>query len=154
MQFVADPLMKLKVQASRFLPGPLYRHVTLRMHAAALASPHDAGAEVTWSTRDSRRLFLQNTSWQSYVARPRAALGSDYLDVLHRIEVPTLVLTPSYDTLVGEQAARQLRDGIPDTTEIVLDETGHMFRFTHPTRYASAIEGFLRSRARRASAAA
>jgi len=34
---VDSPLLRAKVGAARFLPGPLYRQVTLRFHAAALA---------------------------------------------------------------------------------------------------------------------
>jgi hypothetical protein len=34
-------------------------------------------------------------------------------------------------------------NGIPDAREIVLPETGHMFRYSHPETYASCIEDFL-----------
>jgi pimeloyl-ACP methyl ester carboxylesterase len=60
--------------------------------------------------------------------------------------VPTLILTPSYDTLIGEHAAQQMLEGIPGATEIVLQNTGHMFRFSHPVTYANAIKQFLQER--------
>lgn len=50
---------------------------------------------------------------------------------------------PSVDELIGPDAAEVMRSGIPDATEVVLDRTGHMFRFTHPETYATAIEAFL-----------
>ena len=59
------------------------------------------------------------------------------------IKVPTLIITPSYDKLVGEEAAKQMLDGIPDATEVVLENTGHMLRFSHPITYARAIEDFI-----------
>jgi pimeloyl-ACP methyl ester carboxylesterase len=46
---VTDPLMKLKIKMARFLPGPLYRVITLRFHAASLASPYDGEGDRPWS---------------------------------------------------------------------------------------------------------
>lgn len=148
--FAADPvstrLGRVKLRAARLLPGPLYRQMVLRMHAAALASPYDARAEQPLSRRDTRHLFLDNTPWRSYVGRVEAALTADYTDRLQDIDVPTLILTPEHDTLIGEDAATILRTGIPDAVEHVLPRTGHMFRFTHPVGYASRISEFLDSR--------
>ncbi len=93
-----------------------------------------------------RRLFLDNTPHASYRARTRAAFGADYRPLLAAVDVPTLILTPSHDQLIGPGAARVLREGIPDATEVVLPRTGHMFRFTHPQTYAAAVEGFLATR--------
>lgn len=75
--------------------------------------------------------------------RAAAAFAADYRARLGQIAAPTLILTPSHDTLIGAQAATVLREGIPDATEVVLPRTGHMFRFTHPVTYATAIRSFL-----------
>jgi pimeloyl-ACP methyl ester carboxylesterase len=148
--FAANPVTtvtgRMKIRAARFMPGPLYRQLVLRMHAAALASPFDRDAERPLSTTGTRQLFLDNTPWHSYVARADAALAADYTDRLRRIDVPTLILTPDHDTLIGEQAATELRTGIPDAVEHVLPATGHMFRFTHPHRYAAHAAEFLAAR--------
>jgi len=148
--FAANPVNtvigRAKIRAARFLPGPLYRHLVLRMHAAALASPFDRAAERPLSTRQTRQLFLKNTPRQSYVARAQAALAADYTDRLGRIDVPTLILTPEHDSLIGEDAATLLRTGIRDAVEHVLPSTGHMLRFTEPKRYASHIDEFLAAR--------
>ncbi len=145
--FAADPvtdrITRAKVAAARWLPGPLYRQLVLRFHAASLASPHDGDGQVPWTQADSRRLFLDHTPHATYVNRAQAAFAADYRDRLHHVEVPTLILTPSHDELIGEQAATILREGIPDATEIVLPDTGHMFRFSHPVTYAAAIRDFL-----------
>lgn len=143
---VDDPITKAKVRAARFLPGPLYRQLVLRFHAAALASPHDQDGQIAWTETDSRRLFLENTPHASYVARAKAAFSADYRDRLHQIEVPTLIITPSYDRLIGEDAARIMREGVPDATEVVLRGTGHMLRFSHPHDYAHTIRTFLADR--------
>jgi pimeloyl-ACP methyl ester carboxylesterase len=148
--FAANPVTtvigRVKIRAARFLPGPLYRHLVLRMHAAALASPFDRDAERPLSSRQTRRLFLDNTPWRSYVARADAALRADYTTQLTRIDVPTLILTPEHDVLIGEDAATVLRTGIPDAVEHVLPCTGHMLRFTHPRRYGAHIAEFLSAR--------
>jgi pimeloyl-ACP methyl ester carboxylesterase len=143
---VTNPLLKARIRAARFLPGVLYREITLRLHAASLASPHDADGEIPWSKAKSRALFLENTPYVSYVSRARAALAASYRDRLACVQVPTLIITPSHDTLIGEDAAQLMLDGIPDATEVTLDNTGHMFRFSHPTLYACAIRDFLSSR--------
>jgi pimeloyl-ACP methyl ester carboxylesterase len=140
---VDDPITKAKVASARFLPGPLYRQLVLRFHAASLASPHDAHGQVVWTKADSRRLFVDNTPHRSYVARAKAAFSADYRARLHRIDVPTLILTPSHDQLIGEDAARIMHEGIPDATEAVVTDTGHMFRFSHPHTYARVVRDFL-----------
>ena len=140
---VSSPLVKAKIAAARYLPGPLYRHLTLRFHAASLASPHDHEGQIPLRQEDFRRLFIDNTPWRDYTGRARAAFSADYRDQLHAIEVPTLVLTPSHDELIGADAASTMVRGIPDAREVVLDRTGHMFRFTHPHTYAAAIEAFI-----------
>ena len=153
--FVANPvdskLVRAKMAAARFLPGPLYRQLTLRFHAAALASPYDGEGDVPLGAADFRTLFIENTPWHSYVSRTKAAFSADYRSRLSNIEVPTLILTPGHDVLIGEAAAAVMVDGIPDATEVVLERTGHMFRFTHPVRYSEAIESFLADRIDRSS---
>lgn len=148
--FAANPvdsrLVRAKMAAARFLPGPLYRQLTLRFHAAALASPYDGEGDVALHAADFRSLFVANTPWRSYVTRAKAAFSVDYRTQLSRIDVPTLILTPGHDVLIGETAAAVMRHGIPDATEAVLDRTGHMFRFTHPGRYSQTIDDFLTAR--------
>lgn len=140
---VTDPITRAKLRLSRYLPGPLYRQMVLRFHAASLASPHDLDGQIPWTATDSRGLFLDHTPHAAYVNRARAAFSADYRDRLANIDVPTLILTPSHDQLIGEHAARVMLDGIDDATEVVLADTGHMFRFSHPVTYATAIRDFL-----------
>jgi pimeloyl-ACP methyl ester carboxylesterase len=145
---VTDPFTKLKLTAASFLSGELYRQVTLRFHVQALASPFDLTGQVPLSKEANREFFVRNTPRQSYLSRMKAAFSANYLDRLHRIQVPTLILTPSDERLIGENAARLMLRGIPDATEVILPNTGHMFRFTHPVTYAEAIREFLETRVR------
>jgi pimeloyl-ACP methyl ester carboxylesterase len=144
--FAANPLPHWKAiagRASRYAGGPLYRHGTLRIHARELASRFDITAEIPHSQDDYRRLFVENTPQASYTARVTSVISFDVRDQLAKINVPTLLITPADDQLVGEQAVRELRQGIPNARETVLPSTGHMFRFTHPTLYGQTILAFL-----------
>ena len=146
--FAANPLPKWKgvaAKLSRFATGALYRHGTLRFHASQLASQFDAAAEVPHTQNDYRHLFMQNTPRSSYTARVTSVTQFNLLNDLALVRVPTLVLTSADDRLVGARAARQLLDGIRQSSEIVLPKTGHMFRFTHPTLYSNTIRAFLDS---------
>jgi pimeloyl-ACP methyl ester carboxylesterase len=143
---ITNPFLKFRIKLARFLPGPLYREITLRFHAASLASPYDGEGQIPWSKKKSLDLFQRNTPHKSYVNRAKAAFSANYLDKLSLINVPTLIITPSYDRLIGKHAARQMLEGIPDAMEVVLERTGHMFRFSHPVTYAEAVEKFLKEK--------
>ncbi|MEU6187526.1 alpha/beta hydrolase [Nocardia sp. NPDC047038] len=140
---ISSPVLKAAMRVMGKMRGPLYRQVALRAHAHNLASPHDNEGQIPWSKSDSRQFFLENTPAASFGARAVAALNADYTAGLGRVQVPTLILTPSHDVLIGPEAATILREGIPDAREVVLDRTGHMFRFSHPRTYAQTVEKFL-----------
>jgi pimeloyl-ACP methyl ester carboxylesterase len=141
---VTSPVLRARILASRLMPGMLYEAVTLRFHAASLTSPYDLEGQLPWPAGRSRDLFMRNTPHRSYVARARAAFAADYRGALGRIEVPTLILTPEHDELIGPDAARVMLEGIPRAEEVVIPRTGHMFRFSHPETYAAEVAGFLR----------
>jgi pimeloyl-ACP methyl ester carboxylesterase len=140
---VSSPAWKTAMRAMGRLRGRAYRQLVLRAHAHRLSSPFDQDGQAPWTEADSRRLFLDNTPAASFGARVTAALNADYTDRLDRIDVPTLILSPAHDVLVGEHAAAVMREGIPGAREVTLERTGHMFRFSHPHTYARAIETFL-----------
>jgi pimeloyl-ACP methyl ester carboxylesterase len=144
--FAANPLPRWKgvaARASRYARGSLYRQGTLRIHARELASRFDHEAEVPHTQNDYRQLFIENTPPGSYTARVTSVISFDVRDQLAKIKVPTLLITPADDQLVGEQAARELCQGLTNAREVVLPDTGHMFRFTHPGLYGKIILDFL-----------
>ncbi|WP_232315561.1 alpha/beta fold hydrolase [Mycobacterium celatum] len=145
-RFAANPLPRWKNtagRASHYVRGPLYRAGTLRYHAHSLASKFDRDAEVPHTRNDYRQLFIENTPAASYSARVARVISFDVRDQLAKVNIPTLLITPEDDQLVGDQAARELRQGLPNAREVVLPETGHMFRFTHPSLYGRTILEFL-----------
>ncbi|HJQ05416.1 MAG TPA: alpha/beta hydrolase [Nocardioides sp.] len=144
--FAANPLPRWKAAAagaSRHLGEGLYRQLTLRFHAHELSSRFDTTAEVPHRQADYRQLFVENTPAASYAARVTSVVDFDVRDRLATMTTPTLLITPADDRLVGDEAARILREGLPNAREVVLPETGHMFRFTHPGLYGRTITDFL-----------
>ena len=145
--FAKNPLDSLLLKTlsalTPYFPGPFYRALTLRVHAAQLASSFDAGGEIPWSARKTREFFARETPHRAYVNRMRSIARADYVERLPCIDVPTLLLTPQEDRIIGKHAAGELLRGIRRSSEVVLAETGHMFRFSHPTLYARQVLRFL-----------
>ena len=144
--FAANPLPRWKgiaARASRFANGPLYLRGTLAFHAWQLASRFDATAEIPHTQGDYRRLFAKNTPRRSYTARVTSVINFDIRDRLNQVDVPTLLITPDDDKLVGEQAAADMLAGIRNAREVRLPKTGHMFRFTHPDLYGRTVTDFV-----------
>ncbi|MEV6008699.1 alpha/beta hydrolase [Streptomyces sp. NPDC051976] len=140
---ITQPVMKNALRLMGKMRGVLYRRVVLPLYVRQLASPYDAEGQIPWSVSDTHRLFLDNTPATSFDARITAVLNADYTHRLDRIKVPTLILTPSHEGLVSEDASRVMREGIPDAREVVIERAGHMFRFSHPETYGRAVLDFL-----------
>ena len=142
---ITSPVLKTLVSLAPFFPGPFYRHLTLRAHAANLQSRFDAEGEIPWSKDKSRRFFIRNTTHRAYVNRVRSIEKADYVAQLPRIRVPTLILTPEEDRLIGPDAVRIMLSGLANATEVVMPRTGHMFRFSHPNEYSTEVRRFVNS---------
>lgn len=140
---ITSPLLKTMAALVAFFPGPFYRQGTLSFHAAQLASSFDQEGEIPWSSGQSRALFIKETPHKAYVNRVRSIEKADYTALLKKIDVPTLILTPEEDKLIGEEAAGILRKGIKASQEVIMPRTGHMFRFSHPGAYSLEIRKFL-----------
>ncbi|MEX3856020.1 alpha/beta fold hydrolase [Paraburkholderia sp. BR10923] len=140
---ITSPLLKMLAALAPFFPGPFYRQLTLSFHAMQLASSFDKEGEIPWSIGKSRDFFIRETSHKAYVNRIRSIGKTDYTALLKNIDVPTLILTPEEDKLIGKEAAGVLVNGIKGAQEVVMPRTGHMFRFSHPGAYSLEIRKFL-----------
>lgn len=140
---ITSPLLKTLAALAPFFPGPFYRQTTLRLHAAQLASSLDKEGEIPWSTARSRAFFIEQTPHKAYVNRVRSIEKVDYTALLAKIDVPTLILTPEEDRLIGREAAGILLKGIQAAQEVVMPRAGHMFRFSHPGAYSLEVRKFL-----------
>jgi pimeloyl-ACP methyl ester carboxylesterase len=142
---ITSPVLKSLAALAPFFPGPFYRQLTLRMHAFNLKSKFDAEGEIPWSAGKTRDFFARETTHSAYVNRIRSISQSDYTAQLQNIKVPTLIMTPEEDRLIGKEAAEIMLRGIKGAREVVLRRTGHMFRFSHPGLYSSHVRNFLHS---------
>ncbi|QBR31761.1 MULTISPECIES: alpha/beta fold hydrolase [Pseudomonas] len=140
---ITSPLLKTLAALAPFFPGPFYRQTTLRLHAAQLASSFDKEGEIPWSTARSRAFFIEQTPHKAYVNRVRSIEKVDSTALLPKIDVPTLILTPEEDRLIGKEASGILLKGIKAAQEVVMPRTGHMFRFSHPAAYSLEVSRFL-----------
>jgi len=140
---ITSPLLKTLAALAPFFPGPFYRQTTLRFHAAQLASSFDKEGEIPWSAANSRAFFIKQTPHKAYVNRVRSIEKVDYTALLAKIDVPTLILTPEEDRLIGKEAAGILLKGIKGAQEVVMPRNGHMFRFSHPGAYSLEVSRFL-----------
>lgn len=140
---ITSPVLKTLMALAPYFPGAFYRSLTLRVHAATLRSVFDKEGEIPWSPAKTREFFTRETSHRAYANRVYASRHADYVSRLPRINVPTLVLTPEEDRIIGEGAAGLMLAGIPDAEEVVMPRTGHMFRFSHPDAFSRQIRSFL-----------
>ncbi len=141
-------LTRARAGAARLLAGPGYP-ITVFFHVQSLGSRFDPPG----TAAALRSIFLHHADAPTFSHRAAIVLGTDLRPLLDRIAVPTLVLTPEDDRLIGPAAARELTAGIPGATELVLPGTGHLFRFTHVHEYAIAVERFLSGRIGESAAA-
>lgn len=129
---------RARMAAGRML-GQWGYSLTVRFHVRSLGSPFDPQGTAALM----RKIFLEECDADTFFNRGAIALGADLRPGRKRVDVPTLVLTPEHDRLIGPEAAAELVEGIPGAREEVLRATGHLLRFTHPGRYAGAINAFL-----------
>jgi pimeloyl-ACP methyl ester carboxylesterase len=142
---ITSPFLKVLSRLAPYFPGPFYRELTLRIHAFNLRSRFDKGAEIPWSQGQTRKFFKSWTPHHAYVNRVRAVEKADYVARLRDISVPTLILTPEEDNLIGADASKLMLKNIPNSIEEVLPATGHMFRFSHPGLFSEHVKRFLRT---------
>ncbi len=129
---------RLRVVAGQII-GQLGYPLTVKFHVKSLGSHFDPPG----TDAELRQLFLKHTDARTFIKRGTMVLNADLRPGLDRIKVPTLIITPQDDQLIGPESARELREGIPMAREEVLEGTGHLLRFTHEADYAATIDRFL-----------
>jgi pimeloyl-ACP methyl ester carboxylesterase len=134
-------LTRTRLAVGRLL-GQAGYPLTVRFHVDTLRSRFDPPG----TDAELRQIFLEHSDAATLLRRAEVALTADLRAALLRVNVPVLILTPEDDRLIGPQAVKELRDGLPDATEVVMKGTGHLLRFTHADEYAGQVERFLAAR--------
>ena len=129
---------RLRLRLGKMLGQPGYG-LTVRFHVRSLSSHFDPPG----TDEELRQLFLRHSDAKTFMKRGTLVLKADLRPGLGKVNVPTLILTPEDDRLIGPKSAQELKDGIKLATEEVLKGTGHLLRFTHETAYAEAVDRFL-----------
>jgi proline iminopeptidase len=68
----------------------------------------------------------------------------DNREGLASIAAPTLVIAGRHDFICGLRWARDLREGIPGSTLLVLEDSGHLGHLEEPDTFARAVADFVR----------
>ncbi len=130
---------RLRVLAGRIIGQWGYSTFTVKFHVKSLGSRFDPPGTI----EELHQLFVAHSDAETFIKRATLVLKADLRPGLRRINVPTLILTPEEDNLIGPKSARELKAGIKLAQEVVLKGTGHLMRFTHEKAYAEAIDQFL-----------
>jgi len=97
-------------------------------------------------TVDAFRAGMKAFHPRGFRAMALAAAG-DLRDLLHRVEVPTLVICGERDVRAPLPVARALHAAIRGSELIVLPAVGHCCNLEAPDAFDAAIRGFLREHA-------
>ena len=91
--------------------------------------------------------FVTRQCWQTdqsvMAHRFHLAERFNLVDRLHRIRVPSLILSGERDLLVSSESVQALHEGIRNARLVSLKRCGHLAFATQPRRIADEVHGFL-----------
>lgn len=134
-------ITRFRVIAGKIL-GQAGYPISVYFHVQSLRSRFDPEG----TDEELRQLFLKHSDAKTFIHRGEMILAADLRPGLGKVNVPTLILTPEDDRLIGPRSARELVEGIPDVEEYTLPHTGHLLRFTNEPEYATTTNEFLARR--------
>jgi pimeloyl-ACP methyl ester carboxylesterase len=73
----------------------------------------------------------------------RAAMAFDARPRLSEIRCPTLIVAGAKDRAIPSHHAHMLRDGIPNSRLVVVENADHALLWTHPMELVRIVEGFI-----------
>jgi poly(3-hydroxyoctanoate) depolymerase len=114
----------------------------MRLTANILYGPRASDDEELLRHQTAARRARPPTLW-GYVGQLAAAAGWSSLPWLHRIRMPTLVLTGEADAIVPPVNARILARRIPNAELDIVPDAGHLLLMDHAEAVATRIAQFL-----------
>lgn len=100
---------------------------------------------IEWLT-EREKMFkkLFKPEWyQGFIRLARSAESHDAREVLHEIEVPTLIISADEDVITPVSCQRYLKAAINNSHLIELKQCGHAAMYERPTEFFSAVLGFM-----------
>ena len=92
----------------------------------------------------SESLKLPARVWREYLEQAGLSIDHDYVDELHAIEVPTLLLWGGQDALFPREEQERLAEAIPSATLKVYPDTGHAVHWERPEEVVRDLEEFMK----------
>jgi 3-oxoadipate enol-lactonase len=90
----------------------------------------------------ARRLIASNTV-EGYVSCAGAMTRLNYLDRLHEIALPSLLICGAQDIGTPAAGMREMARRIPGARYVEIDPAGHLSNIENPAAFDAALEGFL-----------
>lgn len=95
------------------------------------------------TTRHVLRMMRQTSPKAAAAALRGRAMRPDYVDLLGRIEVPTLIVVGRLDEFTPVATARQLHEHIPGSALAVIEDAAHLPNLEHEVRFNDIVAKFL-----------
>lgn len=92
---------------------------------------------------EALRRRVLTTDAAGYMASCAAVAGVDWLDELHRIDCPTLVLAGELDAGAPPAMAREIHERIRAARLAIVPDASHLSPIEQPARFEAALRSFL-----------
>jgi pimeloyl-ACP methyl ester carboxylesterase len=109
------------------------------------ASPVDFQAMSIESDFDLDLAGWRNTNWRAMRSYRLALTGFDVRDRLGEIDVPTIVLQGTHDSLFETGVAHDLTRGLPGAELRIVEGAGHALPLTHGSVVVDAVNDLIRA---------
>jgi pimeloyl-ACP methyl ester carboxylesterase len=107
-----------------------------------MMAPHNVAAQPAVAAHVLRMMRGAPAAGAAAALRGRAE-RPDYVPMLPKVAVPTLVVVGSDDEYTPVADAEVLRDGIPGATLVVIEGAGHLPNLERPAEFNEAMTHFL-----------
>ncbi|HIJ58313.1 MAG TPA: alpha/beta fold hydrolase [Deltaproteobacteria bacterium] len=92
-------------------------------------------------TRLTKQYLTRNST--AFERQVRANIGHDTRGQLHRIQIPTLIMTGKDDELTPPGMTRELHSEIPNSKLLIFDQGGHGLYWEVPRLFNKAVLEFI-----------
>lgn len=92
-------------------------------------------------TRLTKQYLTRNST--AFERQVRANIGHDTRGQLHRIQIPTLIMTGKDDELTPPGMTRELHSEIPNSKLLIFDQGGHGLYWEVPHLFNKAVLEFI-----------
>ena len=103
----------------------------------------DACRESQPAMMDGLRKMISGTSGNGYIGCTHAIMGLDFLDQLHRIDLPALFLVGTQDGGTPPEANRAMHEQVKNSQYVEIDPGSHLCNMENSEAFNQVLTGFL-----------